>query len=257
VRSKQQNARGLSVGLAALAALVIALLLVLLSQPATNPLLAPGGPPIASPSNSVGGQTAPGGSTGEGEAVRTGEALTALDLLQVKGRAPRTGYSRAQFSDGWGSVDGCDMRNLVLARDLVELVFRNDCIVESGVLADPYTAQRIDFVRGVETSLAVQIDHVVAVSDAWQKGAQQLSAERRYEFYNDPLNLLAVSGAANQQKSDSDAASWLPANRAFRCEFIAIQIAVKLRYELWVTSAERDAMERVLMTCPEQQLPVR
>jgi hypothetical protein len=257
VRSKPRNARGLSVGLAVLAALAIAMLLVLLSQPTTNPFLTPSDTQPASPSNSPGAQTEATADPTEGETPRASEALTALELLPVKGRAPRTGYSRSEFSEGWGSVDGCDMRNLVLARDLVELVFRNDCIVESGVLTDPYTAQRITFVRGVDTSLAVQIDHVVAVSDAWQKGAQQLSAERRYEFYNDPLNLLAVSGEANQRKSDSDAASWLPANRAFRCEFVAIQIAVKLRYELWVTSAERDAMRRVLTTCPEQRLPVR
>jgi hypothetical protein len=189
------------------------------------------------------------------DGARSGEALQALEVLPVKGRAPKTGYSRDEFSSGWGSISGCDLRNLMLARDLVEVSFRDDCIVESGVLFDPYTAERIEFVRGVETSLAVQIDHVVAVSDAWQKGAQQLSAERRYEFYNDPLNLLAVSGSANQQKSDSDAASWLPANRAFRCEFIAIQIAVKQRYELWVTAAERDAMRRVLERCPDQALP--
>ena len=186
-----------------------------------------------------------------------GSALSALAELAVKGRAPKTGYSREEFSSGWGSIDGCDLRNLMLARDLIELGFRDDCIVESGVLLDPYTAGRIEFVRGVETSLAVQIDHVVAVSDAWQKGAQQLSSEQRYEFYNDPLNLMAVSGPANQQKSDSDAASWLPANRAFRCEYVATQIAVKQRYQLWVTTAERDAMQRVLESCPDQPLPAR
>jgi len=186
-----------------------------------------------------------------------GSALTALDGIPVKGRAPKTGYSREQFSDGWGRVDGCDLRNLMLQRDLTNLVMRDSCIVESGVLSDPYTATEIEFVRGVGTSLAVQIDHVVAVSDAWQKGAQQLSEERRYEFYNDPLNLLAVSGPANQAKSDSDAASWLPANRAFRCEFVAIQIAVKARYDLWVTRAEAETMRRVLQSCPDQELPNR
>jgi hypothetical protein len=190
-------------------------------------------------------------------AAPSSDALVALAALEVKGRAPKTGYSRDEFSSGWGFVDGCDLRNLTLARDLVDVSLRDDCIVESGVLFDPYTAERIEFVRGVDTSLAVQIDHVVAVSDAWQKGAQQLSAERRYEFYNDPLNLLAVAGAANQQKSDSDAASWLPANRAFRCEYVATQIAVKQRYELWVTQAERDAMARVLERCPDQGLPTR
>lgn len=185
------------------------------------------------------------------------EARLAIDQLQVKGRAPKTGYSRDQFSNGWGRIDGCDLRNLILQRDLIEQRMRDDCIVESGLLLDPYTGTEIEFVRGVDTSAAVQIDHVVALSDAWQKGAQQLDADERFAFHNDPLNLLAVSGPANQQKSDSDAASWLPANRGFRCDFVARQVAVKLEYRLWVTQAERDAMIRVLDRCPDQRLPSR
>jgi hypothetical protein len=107
----------------------------------------------------------------------------------------------------------------------------------------------------VRTSLDVQIDHVVSLSDAWQKGAQQLSAYQRFALYNDPLNLLAVWGPANGSKSDSDAASWLPPNKSFRCSFVARQIAVKTKYALWVTQAEHDAMARVLATCPKKGLP--
>lgn len=184
-----------------------------------------------------------------------GEAREALDELRVKGRAPKTGYDRDLFSDGWGSYYGCDMRNRILARDLVSISYRDDCIVESGVLNDPYTGKTISFVRGVKTSLAVQIDHVVAVSDAWQKGAQQLDSAQRYNFYNDPLNLIAVDGPTNSAKGDSDAASWLPPNKGFRCHYVARQIAVKLKYKLWVTQAEYDAMDRVLDTCPKQNLP--
>jgi hypothetical protein len=149
------------------------------------------------------------------------------------------------------------MRNKILRRDFIEFQFRSDssCIIETGILQDPYTGQTINFVRGVGTSNEVQIDHVVAVSDAWQKGAQQLSSSERYAFYNDPLNLLAVSGSANAQKSDSDAASWLPANKAYRCQFVARQIAVKISYNLWVTQAEYDTIYRVLQDCPDQELP--
>ncbi len=128
-------------------------------------------------------------------------------------------------------------------------------MIATGVLQDPYTGQTINFVRGVGTSNEVQIDHVVAVSDAWQKGAQQLSSDQRYAFYNDPLNLLAVSGSANAQKSDSDAASWLPPNTAYRCSFVARQVAVKISYNLWVTQAEYDAISRVLQQCPDQPSP--
>lgn len=188
-------------------------------------------------------------------AATEGEAIEALAGLAIKGRAPKTGYDRDLFSDGWGSFAGCDWRNRILARDLVDLSYRDDCIVESGRLQDPYTGQRIDFFRGVQTSFMVQIDHVVAVSDAWQKGAQQLTSTQRYNFYNDPLNLLAVDGPTNSSKGDSDAASWLPPSKSYRCEYVARQIAVKAKYQLWVTRAESEAMFRVLESCPNQRLP--
>lgn len=184
-----------------------------------------------------------------------GEAVQVLGSLAVKGRAPKTGYTRAQFGDGWESKAGCDTRNIILRRDLADAVFNAKCQVISGTLNDPYTGKMIAFVRGETSSQAVQIDHVVALSDAWQKGAQQLSFETREALANDPLELLAVDGAANQQKSDGDAATWLPANKPFRCQYVARQIAVKKKYSLWVTQAEKDAMMNVLSTCPGQKLP--
>lgn len=188
---------------------------------------------------------------------KRGEALRALAKLPIKGRAPKTGYSREMFADDWDYYNGCDVRNRILARDMAQFNYRSGsyCIIETGVLEDPFTGQVIPFVRGVRSSLDVQIDHVVSLSDAWQKGAQQLSSYERFMIYNDPLNLLAVWGPANSQKSDSDAASWLPSNKSFRCSFVARQIAVKTKYRLWVTQAEHDAMARVLATCPKKGLP--
>lgn len=203
--------------------------------------------------------SAAAGNEGSGPSA-TGSALAALETLPVKGRAPKTGYDRDQFGPRWSDTDhnGCDTRNDILARDLTGETFKpgtGECVVLTGVLDDPYTATEIHFVRGQDTSDDVQIDHVVALSDAWQKGAQQLSAADRTEFANDPLNLLAVDGPANAQKSDSDAASWLPPNTAFRCDYVARQIAVKAEYELWVTAAEKDAMVQVLSSCADQELP--
>jgi len=191
------------------------------------------------------------------EAATGTKATVVLAKLATKGRAPNTGYDRALFSDGWGDIGDCDTRNYILQRDLTNITWRYSprCTVSTGTLKDPYTGKVINFVRGVATSSAVQIDHVVAVSDAWQKGAQKLSSSSRYSFYNDPLNLLAVDGPSNQQKSDSDAASWLPPNRGFWCPYVARQIAVKYKYSLWVTSAERASMVRVLKTCPNQLIP--
>ena len=185
----------------------------------------------------------------------SGQAAEALARLAVKGRAPKTGYERVQFGQGWRTVGLCDSRNIILQRDLTEVVLDDRCHVTSGTLVDPYGGKTIKFVRGATTSDDVQIDHVVALSNAWQTGAQQLMAAEREALANDPLELLAVDGALNQEKSDGDAATWLPPNKAFRCQYVARQIAVKVKYRLWVTPAEKDAMVRVLSGCPDQKLP--
>ncbi len=183
-------------------------------------------------------------------------AMAALQGLPVKGRAAKTGYARTQFSNGWQQVAGCDERNNILRRDLRHVVSDADCHVISGILDDPYTGKTIYFKRGPGSSARVQIDHVVALSNAWQTGAQQLSYQQRQALANDPLELLAVDGTANQQKSDGDAATWLPAYKPFRCQYVARQIAIKQKYALWVTPPEKQAMQHVLHSCPTQKLPV-
>lgn len=207
----------------------------------------------------LGGCTVPssGDEAAAAPAAAPGTALEQLQTLEVKGRAPKTGYSRDQFGDGWVDTDrnGCDTRNDVLARDLVDVAFKTgtrDCVVLTGSLADPYSGDDIAFTRGEGTSEAVQIDHVVALSNAWQTGAQQWDPAKRTEFANDDLELLAVDGPLNSQKGDGDAATWLPPNAGFRCTYVARQVAVKAEYGLWVTPAERDAILRVLQNCPDE-----
>lgn len=187
--------------------------------------------------------------------IATGQASEVLAQLPTKGRAPKTGYTRTQFGDGWAMKLGCDMRNIILNRDMTNIAMGEGCKVLSGTFDDPYTGEVIQFTRGASTSADVQIDHVVALSNAWQTGAQQLTFDQRTVLANDPLELLASSGKANQEKSDGDAATWLPSNKAFRCQYIARQIAVKQKYSLWVTPPERDAMNTVLLKCPGQLLP--
>mgnify|MGYP003556912490 CR=1 FL=1 len=183
-------------------------------------------------------------------------ALAGLHGLAVKGRAPKTGYARAQFGNGWEKSGTCDTRNRILARDLTAVTFEvNSCIVLTGSLQDPYTGKLIPVARGQDTSSDIQIDHVVALSDAWQKGAQLLAPALRVELANDGLELLAVDGPANQQKGDGDAATWLPSNKPFRCAYVARQVSVKLKYSLWVTAAEKTAIERILKNCPSEPLP--
>lgn len=199
------------------------------------------------------------GAIGQPPIVRadpTGDTQARLDALPVKGRAPKTGYSRNQFGDAWSddaSVpyghNGCDTRNDILRIQLIDTQLKpgtNGCVVLSGVLDDPYTGTTVEFHRGPGTSDDVQIDHVVALSDAWQTGAQQLDEARRRDFANDPLNLQATLGWVNQEKGDSDAASWLPSDSAYRCAYVSRIVDVKTVYQLWVTQSERDAIARVL-----------
>jgi len=185
-----------------------------------------------------------------------GTALAAVARLTVKGRAPKTGYSRDQFGQTWFDTDrnGCDTRNDILRRDLSSRQMKNACKVLAGSLTpDPYTGTLIRFIYGGASE--VDIDHVVALSDAWQKGAARWAAGKRLALANDPLNLLAVDSSANRAKGDGDTATWLPPNKAYRCRYVARQVAVKGKYGLWVTAPERDAMTRVLTTCPSMPLP--
>lgn len=189
--------------------------------------------------------------------VPVGSAVDALEALPVKGRAAKDNYDRNEFGQAWLDVDrnGCDSWSDILRRDLTvsEFTAGSKCRIASGELREPYIGQDIHFRRGSESSSAVQIDHVVALGDAWQKGAQQLTAKQRQSLANDPLNLIAVDGPANVKKGASDAASWLPANKGFRCHYVARQVSVKAAYRLWVTQAEKDAIRRVLDSCPGQR----
>ena len=197
--------------------------------------------------------TAPAQATGE-------KASVVLETLAVKGRAPKTGYTRDQFGASWADVDrnGCDTRNDILTRDLTNIVYKEEakqCTVLTGTLLDPYSGEKISFTRGTATSTEIQIDHVVALSDAWQKGAQKLSLQTRTALANDPLNLMAVKGKLNSQKGAGDAATWLPPLKSYRCSYVARQIAVKAKYGLWVTIAEKKAISGILEKCPDQLLP--
>lgn len=193
-------------------------------------------------------------------ALARAPAGQALVSIEIKGRAPKTGYTRSQFGSGWESIAGCDTRNRILQRDLTDITYVAGtdgvhCKIATGQLQDPYTGKVIPFIRGTETSDDIQIDHVVALSDAWQKGAQQIPFTSRVQFANDPLNLLAVDGTQNQNKADSDAATWLPPNKSYRCAYVARQIAVKIKYHLWMTRSEYEAINDILQSCPDQVLP--
>lgn len=177
--------------------------------------------------------------------------------MRDNAKARRVGHLATQVPrpTGWVEIT----REDVLRRDLTQLRFKKSgrcsTVVTTGRLSDPYTGKVINFVRWQGTSSKVQIDHVVPLADAWQKGAQQWSTATRVAFANDPLNLLAVDGPTNQKKGAGDTATWLPPNKNFRCRYVALQVAVKAKYRAWVTAAEKSAMVRILQSCKGIKLP--
>lgn len=193
-------------------------------------------------------------------------ALDLVKTLPVRA-AQAQGYRRDAFGQRWsdaspapGGRNGCDTRNDVLRRDLTAVQLKpgtNGCVVLSGALVDPYSGRSIDFVRGVASSSAVQIDHVVSLRSGWQAGAHAWTDTDRVAFANDPLNLVSVSGEDNVSKGDRDAAGWLPKNLSYRCEYVARQVAVKARWRLSVTPAERETITRTLQQCPGQKASAR
>lgn len=180
-----------------------------------------------------------------------------LQDLPVRGWDRTSDFQRAQFGEAWSDDvnvefghNGCNTRDDILRRDLKDLVVRPfTCFAQSGTLVDPYTGAVISFVRSPQTSGSVEIDHVVSLADAWYKGARAWDPQRRLDFANDPRNLLAVSPKANFDKAFRDAASWLPPNQAFRCDFVARQVEVKAAYGLWLSAKEKKAMTDVLSRC--------
>ncbi len=211
----------------------------------------------AEPSTGVAAPATSAPPTVAAPSARFDAARRRLGELEVRGWDRTSDFRRYQFGQAWSDDvnvefghNGCNTRDDILRRDLENLVVRPfTCFAQSGTLVDPYTATTIDFVRGPETSDSVEIDHVVSLADAWYKGARAWDPQRRLDFANDPRNLLAVSPKANFDKAYRDASSWLPPNEAFRCDFVARQIDVKVAYGLWLSAKEKRALADVLAHC--------
>ncbi|NLE97833.1 MAG: HNH endonuclease [Propionibacterium sp.] len=180
--------------------------------------------------------------------------LQTLDGLEEVSGYSEARYDRDLFGQRWLDVDrnGCDTRNDILGRDLAEPVFKentNDCKVLSGTLTDPYSGEVVDFISGQNTSVLVQIDHVVPLAWAWRHGAENWTMDRRAEFANDPRNLLASSQEMNQSKGASGPSAWLPPVRDLQCGYAEDWIEILDVYDLGVNAADRATLEGVLLGC--------
>jgi hypothetical protein len=182
-------------------------------------------------------------------------------IPEVPFRVRSYDYHRDAFGDTWtddnpapGGHNGCDTRNDILDRDLADKTYvsikRCPKAVATGTLHDPYTNATVAFARGAQVGAAVQIDHIVPLALAWDLGARNWSDDMRLRFANDPANLLAVDGPANQDKGDSEPAAWMPPNHAFWCQY-AVQFANVLRgYGLPVDAPSATVLRDAATTCP-------
>lgn len=229
------------------------------SRPTASPYSLPASPGLPSPTEVSQVPESPTVVNTQEPSASDSQALLAAQALVERGRSASTNYSRDAFGSAWKDVDrnGCDTRNDVLGRDFSTAIYKagtNDCKVIGGTWTDPYSNESYTF---TEQPSEAQIDHVVALSNAWQMGADLWTDQMRTEFANDPLNLIVTVASLNRQKSDSNAASWLPPYKPGRCDFIARQVAVKTKWQLFVTSSEKSAMLGILRKpeCTQTSLP--
>jgi uncharacterized protein DUF1524 len=187
------------------------------------------------------------------------DVLAGIALIPLRIRS--YDYRRDAFGDSWtdenpapGGYNGCDTRNDILDRDLVDKTYvsikRCPTAVATGLLHDPYTNAEIAFTRGEKTGAAVQIDHIVPLALAWDLGARFWTNDQRLRFANDPANLIAVAGGVNQDKGDQEPATWMPPNTAFRCQYAMQFIAVLRGYALPVDGPSAVALRDAASTCP-------
>ena len=198
-------------------------------------------------------------------------AVDVLDTLTVTDtQADVPGYDGDESFEYPADVDDdiygpkADMWDVIYMRDFDPATIKSDDgDVSYGVLRnDPYSGKDVTYEKGGASE--IDIEHVVARSEAWDSGASEWTQAQRDAFANDPLELLAVSSGGNRAHGEKDAAGWLPSvgvkstgvnNPDYDCYYVARQIAVKDKYDLSVDTAERDAMEDVLVTCPAQTIP--
>lgn len=193
-----------------------------------------------------------------GSTVDTSAAFAALNSLTVRPKGSMTAYTGNRtllFGEPWTDDNyapvigrnGCRTREDILQRDLINTT-RSGCFVDTGTLQDPYTGKTIQYKRGIRTSAAVQIDHLVSLGNVWASGGNFLSQRQRVNIANDPINLQATDGPANGSKGDKDASEWLPPNEKHHCIYVAAQINVKYTYKLSVTAREKQTMSTILRT---------
>lgn len=175
------------------------------------------------------------------------DAMQILASISVQNEYP-AGYSRELFPH-WLDIDGdgCNAREQVLKRDSVTLpqVDPYNCYVVAGDWVSPYDG------RTVRDRTQVDIDHVVALKEAWDSGAWAWSAAQRTAYANDTSDirsLVAASASSNRSKSDKDPSNWLPTRSSYVCTYLGNWISIKARWGLSMDRSEHGRIRNVLQS---------
>lgn len=163
------------------------------------------------------------------------------------------GYKRSLFPHWDELPNGCSVREEVLRIEsrTPPRVNSRTCQVSSGTWFSVYDGVTL------HSPSSVDIDHVVALKEAWDSGAWQWTPAKRRAYANDlkdPQSLIAVSSRSNREKADRDPAQWLPVAAA-RCEYVANWVRVKVRWSLTIDPAEKSTLNRIASTCTTPRTP--
>lgn len=198
---------------------------------------------------SVSPSTSPSGSTivEETENVNNSSVTVALNSLTVTDEKNDSTYDRDEFKHWVTQSNGCNTRSNVLEAESTVAVTMNDCTVKTGSWYSAYDGKTFTNASDLD------IDHLVPLAEAWRSGAYGWTDSERESYANDIADdyaLIAVSTSSNRSKSDQDPSDWLPMS-SYQCEYVASWVAVKVKWNLTVDTAEKTAIENVLSTCAD------
>lgn len=187
----------------------------------------------------------PAGTSMAGTPRSAGSSISNSELLarlEVRPEVTSPRYERSAFRH-WVDADGdCqDTRVEVLIRE-DRAGSRHGCRVATGTWVSWLDGRTATASRGLD------VDHLVALAEAWGSGAHAWTSSTREAFANDlgyEWSLRAVTASVNRSKSDRDPAEWLPA-ASVRCKYVSRWMAVKYRWRLSVDPLERSAILRIL-----------
>lgn len=174
--------------------------------------------------------------------ITTPSALLAELTVGVDSTVP---YNRDLFAEGIDvDGDGCNTRREVLqAESLVPVTIASGCTIAAG--------EWFSWYEGVTQTdpNTLEMDHLVALKEAWISGAHAWTNEQRSDYANDldiDATLTVVTGAQNSAKSAYDPTNWVPSYQPSLCKYVSDWVIVKYRWNLTIDAAEQGSLQSLI-----------